>query len=95
MSIKDLANKVLERNCQRNRSETQSFATAKPEGEKVSYAKPEETAPESIQERPLPLPFFEADGNLVIPFGADPRYHWWAGGQLPSKTKKEIRTWKH
>lgn len=42
----------------------------------------------------MPLPFFEADGGLVIPFGSDPRFHWWNGGQLPSETEKGLR-WKH
>jgi hypothetical protein len=22
-------------------------------------------------------PYLEKDGNLVIPFGSDPKYHWW------------------
>lgn len=44
---------------------------------------------------PLPLPFFEADGNLVIPFGSDPHYRWWQGGQFPSETERELKSWVH
>jgi len=42
-----------------------------------------------------PLPFLDVDGDLRIPFDCDPRFHWWAGGQLPSVTEKEVGTWKH
>jgi hypothetical protein len=28
-----------------------------------------------------PLPYFASDGSLVIPFGSDPRYHYWRDGQ--------------
>lgn len=41
------------------------------------------------------LPYLDRDGALVIPFGSDPRFHWWNGGQLPSETEKEIKSWKH
>ena len=44
---------------------------------------------------PLPLPFFGPDGGVVIPFGSDPRFHWWAGGQSTTKTEEEIRGWRH
>lgn len=44
---------------------------------------------------PLSLPFFDADGSLVIPFNCDPKYHWWSGGQVASKTEEEIKTWLH
>lgn len=47
------------------------------------------------EKSPSPLPFFEADGSLVIPFGSDPRFHWWNGGQLPSETEEELKAWKH
>lgn len=43
----------------------------------------------------LPLPFFEADGSLVIPFGSESRYHWWKGGQSVKETIEEVRAWKH
>ena len=39
---------------------------------------------------PLKEPYFEADGNLVIPFDSDPKYHWWNGGQSISKTINEL-----
>jgi hypothetical protein len=42
-----------------------------------------------------PLPYFDLDGSVVIPFDSDPKYHWWHFGQLPSETAKEVRTWKH
>lgn len=42
-----------------------------------------------------PLPFFEADGSLVIPFGCDGRFHWWAGGQSINDTENEVTVWKH
>lgn len=42
-----------------------------------------------------PLPFFEADGSLVIPFNSDPRFHYWHRGQSISQTEEELRRWKH
>jgi hypothetical protein len=39
-------------------------------------------------------PYLEADGSLVIPFGCDPRYHYWKGGQLVKVTEEEMRQWK-
>lgn len=45
--------------------------------------------------RAQPLPFFEADGNLVIPFNSDPRYRWWDGGQGAGETEREVKSWKH
>lgn len=44
---------------------------------------------------PRPLPFLDADGSLVIPFGSDPRFHYWRGGQSISQTEAELRRWKH
>ncbi len=35
-------------------------------------------------------PFIDSDGGLVLPFGSDKRYHWWAGGQSVEETLKEI-----
>lgn len=37
----------------------------------------------------------DLDGSLVIPFGTDPRFHYWAGGQSIAETEKEMRQWKH
>ena len=42
-----------------------------------------------------PLPHFGPDGGLIIPFGSDPRYHYWAGGQSTATTEEEIRRWIH
>ncbi len=28
---------------------------------------------------PRPLPYLDESGDLVIPFGSDPKYHWWLG----------------
>ncbi len=39
------------------------------------------------------LPYFTADGTLVIPFGSDPKYHWWKGGQSVEQTRAEVRSW--
>ncbi len=39
---------------------------------------------------PKPQPYLEADGGLVIPFGSDKRYHWWAGGQAITETIEEL-----
>lgn len=42
-----------------------------------------------------PLPFFEADGSLVISFNTDPRFHYWNGGQSIRQTEAEVKGWKH
>lgn len=95
MSIKALAINVLQRNSQRNRSETPSFTGVKFESEKISCAKLDETAMETAVKEALPMPHFGPDGDIVIPFGSDPRYHWWNGGQSTAETIKELKSWKH
>ena len=40
-------------------------------------------------------PYFASDGSLVIPFGSDPRYHYWRGGQSVAETEKEVAGWVH
>jgi hypothetical protein len=41
----------------------------------------------------LPKPYLNADGTLVIPMLADPKYHWWKlGGQTVRKTMEELQT---
>ncbi len=45
--------------------------------------------------RSLPRPYLETDGNLVIPFESDGRFHWWAGGQTVSKTMQEVKKWDY
>ncbi len=42
-------------------------------------------------EKPKPLPYFDKGGDIVIPFDSDKKYHYWAGGQLLSKTIEEIK----
>ncbi len=39
---------------------------------------------------PEPQPYLESDGGLVIPFGSDKHYHWWAGGQSITETIEEL-----
>lgn len=39
---------------------------------------------------PRPRPHLDQSGDLVIPFGSDHKYHWWAGGQSIAETMKEI-----
>ena len=34
-------------------------------------------------------PYFDERGALIIPFGSDPRYHWWKGGQSDIETLRE------
>jgi hypothetical protein len=41
-------------------------------------------------EKPEPMPYFGRDGEIVIPFASNKKYHWWAGGQSLSATIKEI-----
>ncbi len=38
-----------------------------------------------------PQPYLEVDGGLVIPFGSDRRYWWWAGGQSVTETIEELK----
>ena len=38
----------------------------------------------------LTRPHINARGELIIPFTADPRYHWWAGGQSIHETLREL-----
>jgi len=55
--------------------------------------------PENAQ--PMPRPYMDASGDLVIPFSSDPKYHWWLGshcaftnamgsGQSIAETIREI-----
>jgi hypothetical protein len=42
-------------------------------------------------ELPRPTrPFFTAGGALSIPFGSDPKYFWWQGGQSVKETIAEL-----
>ncbi len=38
----------------------------------------------------LTHPYLTEKGELRIPFTADPRYHWWAGGQSLAETLAEL-----
>lgn len=38
----------------------------------------------------LNRPYINARGELIIPFNADRRYHWWVGGQSILKTLREL-----
>jgi hypothetical protein len=37
-----------------------------------------------------PKPFLDSEGDPVIPFNSDPKYHWWNGGQTVSETIREL-----
>ena len=39
-------------------------------------------------------PYIDNPGNLVIPFNADQKYHYWNGGQPLSETLIELNTTK-
>lgn len=36
------------------------------------------------------LPYLDDNGNLVIPFNSDKKYHWWNGGQSTKETVNEL-----
>lgn len=40
--------------------------------------------------RLLTHPYLTDNGELRIPFTADPRYHWWKGGQSIAETLAEL-----
>jgi hypothetical protein len=35
-------------------------------------------------------PFLQPNGNLVIPFSSEPKYHWWNGGIPLSEIRREF-----
>ena len=40
----------------------------------------------------VPMPFYTPGGDLSIPFGSDPKYHWWKpGGQSLEQTRADVR----
>ena len=43
------------------------------------------------EKKPFTMPCIEPDGNLVIPFDSDPKYHWWKGGQSVEETIAELK----
>lgn len=43
-----------------------------------------------------PLPYFDHDNGVVIPFDCDPRFHYWRlGGQSLAETEEDLREWRH
>ena len=38
----------------------------------------------------MPRPYLDGDGDPVIPFNSDPKYHYWVGGQSLATTLKEL-----
>ena len=38
-----------------------------------------------------PTPRIDQSGGLIIPFNADPKFFWWAGGQTVRKTREELQ----
>ncbi len=37
------------------------------------------------------IPYIDNSGNIIVPFNADPKYHYWNGGQHLSKSMQEIK----
>ena len=58
------------------------------EGERAALR---EGKQELIEILSRPKPFINPQGDLVIPFRSDPKYHYWDGGQSVWKTLEEIR----
>lgn len=60
----------------------------------TEFTKPEpngqDTMPETQLPPDMPRPFLDGDGDPVIPFNSDPKYHYWAGGQSLVTTLKEL-----
>ena len=42
------------------------------------------------EKKPFMMPYLEPNGNLVIPFESDSKYHWWKAGQSVSDTISAI-----
>lgn len=58
----------------------------------MSAKKDPTPTPPPVAQAELPKPYFTAAGTLVIPFGSDPKYHYWKqGGQKLDKTREELR----
>lgn len=41
--------------------------------------------------RSVRKPYLNDNGDLVIPFDSDPRFHWWNGGQSARQTREELK----
>ena len=40
---------------------------------------------------PKDSPYIDPTGTIIIPFAADPKYHYWNGGQPLSETQRELK----
>jgi hypothetical protein len=40
---------------------------------------------------PKDSPYIDQTGTMIIPFGADPKYHYWKGGQPITETLTELK----
>ena len=56
----------------------------------LSHARKEKTPVPRVP-KPAILPYFTADGTLVIPFDSPIRFHWWNGGQPLKQTIREFK----
>lgn len=41
---------------------------------------------------PKDSPYIDPTGTMIIPFNADPKYHYWNGGQSITDTLMELNT---
>lgn len=39
---------------------------------------------------PKDIPYIDPTGTMIIPFNADPKYHYWNGGQPITETLTEL-----
>lgn len=46
---------------------------------------------EDYEVKERPRPYLDSEGDLVIPFDSDLRYHWWKSGQSITETINEIK----
>lgn len=60
------------------------LASAIPAISAIPWNEPEASRVATVQA------YLESDGALVIPFGCDRRYWWWAGGQSVTETIEEL-----
>lgn len=43
------------------------------------------------ENKPATTPYFDNDGDIVIPFHTEEQYKWWCGGQSVSETIEILR----
>jgi hypothetical protein len=46
---------------------------------------------ETPEPKAQPKPYLKPNGDLVIQFNSDPKFHWWKGGQKVNKTIEQLR----